>query len=37
MDWVLIDQKLEALRRATSRVAAQCPEDSETLAHDYDA
>jgi len=36
MDWVLIDQKLEALRRATNRIAAHCPEDSETLAHDYD-
>jgi len=37
MDWVLIDQKLEALRRATNRITAHCPEDSETLAHDYDA
>jgi len=37
MDWGLIEQKLESLRRATSRVVEHCPEDAATLARDYDA
>jgi len=37
MDWSLIEQKLESLRRATSRVVEHCPEDVATLARDYDA
>jgi len=27
MDWSLIEQKLESLRRAASRAAEHCPED----------
>lgn len=37
MDWSLIEQKLESLRRATNRVAEHCPDEVSTLARDYDA
>lgn len=37
MDWPLIEQKLESLRRCLHRVQEKCPKDIETLASDYDA
>ncbi|ABB24669.1 MAG: hypothetical protein A3K90_08770 [Pelodictyon luteolum] len=37
MDWSLIEQKLESLRRAIGRVEGRCPEVAVTLARDYDA
>jgi len=37
MDRVLIEQKLESLRRAVKRVKTKCPEDIQTLIEDYDA
>ncbi|MFA7239205.1 MAG: DUF86 domain-containing protein [Sulfuricellaceae bacterium] len=37
MDWPLIEQKLESLRRALQRVKEKCPEDVEALINDYDA
>ncbi|WP_255372246.1 hypothetical protein [Prosthecochloris sp. HL-130-GSB] len=37
MDWGLIEQKLESLRRAIGRVEGRCPEDAAILARDYDA
>lgn len=36
MDRVLIEQKLESLRRCVARVAAKCPARIETLANDAD-
>ncbi|MBL8252274.1 MAG: DUF86 domain-containing protein [Candidatus Competibacter sp.] len=36
MDRVLIEQKLESLRRCVARVAAKCPAGIETLASDAD-
>ncbi|MCB1764848.1 MAG: DUF86 domain-containing protein [Candidatus Competibacteraceae bacterium] len=37
MDWPLIEQKLESLRRCLRRVEEKCPKDVETLVQDYDA
>lgn len=37
MDWSLIEQKLESLRRALHRVKEKCPHDVETLMQDMDA
>jgi len=37
MDWLLIDQKLESLRRALKRVVERCPDDIELLLRDIDA
>ncbi len=37
MDWQLIEQKLESLRRALARVRDKCPREAETLSKDYDA
>lgn len=37
MDWNLIEQKLESLRRCVHRVAEKCPKDADSLAKDYDA
>ena len=37
MDWLLIDQKLESLRRALRRVKERCPDDVEILLIDMDA
>ena len=37
MDWDLIGQKLESLRRCLRRVEAKCPQDVATLSEDYDA
>ncbi len=37
MDWSVIDQKLESLRRALRRVEEKCPHDADTLANDVDA
>lgn len=37
MDWQLIDQKLESLRRSLHRVVQKCPNDMETLSRDVDA
>ncbi|WP_449258315.1 type VII toxin-antitoxin system HepT family RNase toxin [Chlorobium limicola] len=37
MDWSLIEQKIESLRRAVGRAEDHCPVDVETLARDYDA
>lgn len=37
MDWPLIEQKLESLRRCVRRVEEKCPKDAETLARDVDA
>lgn len=37
MDWPLIEQKLESLRRALHRVKEKCPYDAETLMQDIDA
>jgi uncharacterized protein YutE (UPF0331/DUF86 family) len=36
VDRVLIDQKLEALRHAVTRIADKCPPDAETLAAEED-
>jgi len=37
MDWSLIEQKLESLRRCLRRVREKCPLDEATLTKDYDA
>lgn len=37
MDWPLIEQKLESLRRAVARIRDKCPRDAESLSGDYDA
>jgi len=37
MDWSVIDQKLESLRRSLHRVGEKCPENAGALAKDYDA
>ena len=37
MDWPLIEQKLESLRRSLRRVKEKCPQDADTLEKDYDA
>jgi uncharacterized protein YutE (UPF0331/DUF86 family) len=37
MDWNLIEQKLESLRRCLRRVEEKCPKDVETLVKDDDA
>jgi uncharacterized protein YutE (UPF0331/DUF86 family) len=37
MDWSVIEQKLESLRRAIRRVEDKCPDSIETLVNDYDA
>jgi hypothetical protein len=37
MDWHLIEQKLESLRRCVRRVAEKCPNDAGTLAKDFEA
>lgn len=36
MDWPLIEQKLESLRRALRRVEEKCPDSADSLARDYD-
>ena len=37
MDWNLIGQKLESLRRCLRRVKEKCPKDVDALSEDYDA
>lgn len=37
MDWTVIEQKLESLRRCLRRVQEKCPPDVSTLAKDVDA
>lgn len=37
MDWPVIEQKLESLRRSLRRVEEKCPQDADTLAKDVDA
>ncbi len=37
MDWTVIEQKLESLRRSLRRVEEKCPENVDTLVKDYDA
>jgi uncharacterized protein YutE (UPF0331/DUF86 family) len=37
MDWPLIEQKLESLRRSIQRVKKKCPENAAALVNDYDA
>ncbi|NMW21500.1 MAG: DUF86 domain-containing protein [Chlorobiaceae bacterium] len=37
MDWVLIEQKLESLRRSILRVKEKCPKNADALGNDYDA
>lgn len=37
MDWPLIEQKLESLRRCVHRIAEKCPKDADSLAKDDDA
>ena len=37
MDWTLIEQKLESLRRSIQRVKEKCPQNAAALAADYDA
>ena len=37
MDWAVIEQKLESLRRCLQRVREKCPKDVETLNGDFDA
>ncbi|MEI8033219.1 MAG: DUF86 domain-containing protein [Chlorobiaceae bacterium] len=37
MDWCVIEQKLESLRKAIARVNDKCPSDAATLARDIDA
>lgn len=37
MDWTVIEQKLESLRRAIRRVEDKCPDSIEALVNNYDA
>jgi uncharacterized protein YutE (UPF0331/DUF86 family) len=37
MDWPLIEEKLESLRRCVRRVEEKCPADAKRLANDIDA
>lgn len=37
MDWPLIEQKMESLRRSLRRIEEKCPKDADALAKDYDA
>ncbi len=37
MDWPLIEQKLESLRRSIQRVKDKCPKNATALGNDYDA
>ena len=37
MDWPVIEQKLESLRRSLRRVEEKCPKDADTLGRDIDA
>jgi uncharacterized protein YutE (UPF0331/DUF86 family) len=37
MDWPLIEEKLESLRRCVRRVEEKCPADPQHLANDIDA
>ena len=37
MDWPLIQQKLESLRRSILRVKDKCPNNAEVLGNDFDA
>jgi len=37
MDWNVIDQKLESLRRSLRRIQEKCPRDADALKKDYDA
>lgn len=37
MDWSVIEQKLESLRRALNRVESRCPATVELLIRDFDA
>jgi len=37
MDWALIEQKLESLRRSVHRVKEKCPENAAAIANNYDA
>lgn len=37
MDWTVIEQKLESLRRCLRRVQEKCPPDVDTLVKDIDA
>lgn len=36
MDWPLIEQKIESLRRSIHRVKEKCPENAAALGDDYD-
>lgn len=37
MDWTVIEQKLESLRRTLCRIEEKCPKDIDTLEKDIDA
>ena len=37
MDWPVIEQKLESLRRSLRRVEEKCPKDADALEKDVDA
>ncbi len=37
MDWPVIEEKLESLRRCVRRVEEKCPADAKALANDIDA
>ncbi len=37
MDWTVIEQKLESLRRSLRRIEEKCPENADILVKDYDA
>jgi uncharacterized protein YutE (UPF0331/DUF86 family) len=37
VDWPLIEQKLESLRRSIQRVKEKCPDNAAALGNDYDA
>jgi uncharacterized protein YutE (UPF0331/DUF86 family) len=37
VDWPLIEQKLESLRRSIQRVKEKCPDNAVALGNDYDA
>ena len=37
MDWTVIEQKLEFLRRCLQRIKEKCPKDVDTLSKDPDA
>jgi len=37
MDWIVIERKLESLRRSLNRVKERCPSNADALTKDYDS